>query len=105
MTAFALGLHTKLTKEGVDPRSDEYYEKINSRMRQVFPDQFDDGVDEELEEAPKPKPSNVVAPATRSTSPKKVKLSQSQIAIARKLGVPLDQYAKQVADLARKQNV
>jgi len=105
MTAFALGLHNKLTKEGADPQSDEYYEKINSRMRQVFPDQFDDGIDDEPEEISKPKPSNVVAPATRSTSPKKVKLSQSQIAIARKLGVPLDQYAKQVADLARKQNV
>ena len=104
MTAFALGLHNKLTKEGTDPRSDEYYEKINSRMRQVFPDQFDDGIDDEPEVTTKAKPSNVVAPATRSTSPKKVKLSQSQIAIAKRLGVPLEQYAKQVADLARKQN-
>jgi|TARA_R100000482_G_C5126813_1_gene149200 hypothetical protein len=104
MTAFALGLHTKLTKEGVDPQSDEYYEKINSRVRQVFPDQFDEGIDVEPEEAPKPKPSNVVAPVTRSTSPKKIKLSQSQIAIARRLGVPLEIYAKQVDDLARKQN-
>ena len=104
MTAFALGLHNKLTKEGVDPRSDEYYEKINSRMRQVFPDQFDDGIDDEPEVTTKSKPSNVVAPATRSTSPKKVKLSQSQIAIAKRLGVPLDKYALQVADLARKQN-
>lgn len=104
MTAFALGLHTKLTKEGIDPQSDEYYEKINSRVRQVFPDQFDEGIDVEPEEAPKPKPSNVVAPVTRSTSPKKIKLSQSQIAIARRLGVPLEIYAKQVDDLARKQN-
>ena len=104
MTAFALGLHNKLTKEGADPRSDEYYEKINSRMRQVFPDQFDDGIDDEPEVTTKSKPSNVVAPATRSTSPKKVKLSQSQIAIAKRLGVPLDKYALQVADLARKQN-
>jgi len=104
MTAFALGLHNKLTKEGTDPQSDEYYEKINSRMRQVFPDQFDDGIDDEPEEISKPKPSNVVAPATRSTSPKKVKLKQSEIAIARKLGVPLEKYAQQVADLARRQN-
>ena len=104
MTAFALGLHNKLTKEGADPRSDEYYEKINSRMRQVFPDQFDDGIDDEPEVTTKSKSSNVVAPATRSTSPKKVKLSQSQIAIANRLGVPLDKYALQVADLARKQN-
>jgi hypothetical protein len=104
MTSFAWGVHTKLVSEGVDPRSDEYYERIDARMRQVFPAQFDDGIDDEPEEAPKPKPSNVVAPATRSTSPKKVKLSQSQIAIAKRLGVPLEQYAKQVADLARKQN-
>ena len=104
MTALALGLHNKLTKEGLSPQSDEYYEKINSRMRQVFPDQFDDGIDDEPGEAPKSKSSNVVAPATRSTSPKKVKLSQSQIAIANRLGVPLEKYALQVADLARKQN-
>jgi len=104
MTAFALGLHTKLTKEGISPQSDEYYEKINSRMRQIFPDQFDEGIEDEPEEAPKQKPSNVVAPATRSTSPKKVKLKQSQIAVAKRLGVPLEQYAKQVAELARKQN-
>ena len=104
MTAFALGLHTKLTKEGVSPQSDEYYERINSRMRQIFPDQFDEGIEDEPEEAPKQKPSNVVAPATRSTGPKKVKLKQSQIAVAKRLGVPLEQYAKQVAELARKQN-
>ena len=104
MTAFALGLHTKLTKEGADPRSDEYYEKINSRMRQVFPDQFDDGIEDEPEVTPKQKPSNVVAPATRSTAPKKIRLTPSQIAIAKKLGVPLEIYAKQAAELARKQN-
>lgn len=104
MTSFAWGVHTKLVNEGIDPRSDEYYERIDARMRQVFPAQFDDGIDDEPEVAPKTKPSNVVAPATRSTSPKKVKLSQSQIAIAKRLGVPLEQYAKQVADLARKQN-
>jgi hypothetical protein len=104
MTAFALGLHNKLTKEGADPRSDEYYEKINSRMRQVFPDQFDDGIEDEPEVTPKQKPSNVVAPATRSTAPKTIRLTPSQIAIAKKLGVPLETYAKQAAELARKQN-
>ena len=104
MTSFAFGLHTKLVNEGVDPRSDKYYERIDARMREVFPDQFDDGIDNRPEEASKKKSSNVVAPATRSTAPKKVKLKQSQIAIAKKLGVPLEQYAKQVAELARKQN-
>ena len=102
MTAFALGLHNKLTKDGVDPQSDTYYEKINSRMRQVFPDQFDDGIEDEPE-VPKQKSSNVVAPASRSTGPKKIRLTQSQIAIAKKLGVPLETYAKQAAELMRKQ--
>ena len=102
MTAFALGLHNKLTKEGIDPKTDTYYEKINTRMQQVFPDQFDDGIEDEPE-APKQKSSNVVAPATRSTAPKKIRLTQSQIAIAKKLGVPLETYAKQAAELMRKQ--
>jgi len=102
MTAFALGLHNKLTKEGIDPKTDTYYEKINSRMRQVFPDQFDDGIEDELESTQR-KSSNVVAPATRSTAPKKIRLTQSQVAIAKKLGVPLEDYAKQAAELMRKQ--
>jgi hypothetical protein len=102
MTAFALGLDAKLKKSGVDPQSDEYYEKINSRMRQVFPDQFDDGIEDEPASTQR-KSSNVVAPATRSTSPKKIRLTQSQIAIAKKLGVPLETYAKQAAELMRKQ--
>ncbi len=101
MTAFALGLHNKLTKDGVDPQSDTYYEKINSRMRQVFPDQFDDGIEDEPASTQR-KSSNVVAPATRSTGPKKIRLTQSQIAIAKKLGVPLETYAKQAAELMRK---
>lgn len=106
MTAFALGLHAKLTEEeGISPTSDTYYQRIDARMRQVFPDQFDDGIDDEPEEKPKAKArSNVVAPATRSTAPNKIRLTQSQIAIAKRLGVPLETYAKQVAELARKQN-
>jgi len=102
MTAFALGLHNKLTKEGIDPKTDTYYEKINTRMQQVFPDQFDDGIEDEPESTQR-KSSNVVAPATRSTAPNKIRLTQSQIAIAKKLGVPLETYAKQAAALMRKQ--
>jgi len=98
MTALALGLHTKLTKEGTDPLSDEYYEKINSRMRELFPNEFDEGIEDEPE-TPKRKSSNVVAPATRSTKPNKVTLSQTQVALAKRLGVPLEDYAQQVADL------
>ena len=98
MTAFALGLHQKLVNQGVDPRGDEYYEKINSRMRQVFPDQFDEP------EAPKARTKSVVAPATRSTAPKKIVLTQSQVQLAKRLGVPIEIYAKQVAEELRKQN-
>ena len=95
MTSFALGLHQKLVKQGLDPRSDDYYEKINSRMRQVFPDEFD--AEDEVEvEKPRQK-SNVVAPATRSTAPKKIVLTPSSVALAKRLGVPLEEYAKQVA--------
>jgi len=105
MTSFALGFHQKLVKQGIDPTSDEYYEKINSRMRQVFPDEFEDtmDLDDEPAEAKQPKrKSNVVAPATRSQAPKKVKLTQTQVAIAKRLGVPLEVYAKQVAEEMRK---
>ena len=103
MTSFALGLHQKLVKKGVNPRSDDYYEKINSRMRQVFPDQFADTEYEE-EEKPRRKAQHVVAPATRSTAPKRVVLTQTQVALAKRLGVPLEEYAKQVAMEMRKQN-
>jgi len=99
MTAYALGYHSKLVKEGVDPRSDEYYEKINSRMRKLFPESFDDAEEEQEPPKAKAKAPNVVAPATRSTAPRKVTLTQTQVAIAKRLGVPLELYAKQVAEL------
>lgn len=101
MTAYALGYHSKLVKEeGIDPRSDEYYEKINSRMRKMFPEAFSDAAgDEQDTPKAKAKAPNVVAPATRSTAPKKVTLTQTQVAIAKRLGVPLELYAKQVAEL------
>lgn len=101
MTSFALGLHQKLVKQGVDPRSDEYYEKINSRMRQVFPEEFSFEESEQVEEKPRKK-ANVVAPATRSTAPKKIVLTQTQVAIAKRLGVPLELYAQKVAEEMRK---
>jgi len=101
MTAYAMGVHSKLVKQGVDPLSDEYYENINARMRNTFPEEF--GEDEEEPEARTSKrKSNVVAPATRSTAPKKVRLTQTQVAIAKKLGVPLELYAKKVAEEMRK---
>ena len=105
MTSFALGYHAKLLKQGVDPNSDEYYEKLNSRLRQVFPESFDAEEPPEQEEKPvERKKSNVVAPATRSTAPKKIVLTQTQVSIAKRLGVPLEAYARQVAEQMRKQN-
>ena len=103
MTSLALGLHNKLAKQGVDLQSDEYYEAIDSRMRQLFPDKFEEGI-AETEEAEKPKKqANVVAPATRSVAPKKVKLTQTQVAIAKRLGVPIELYAQKVAEEMRKE--
>ena len=101
MTSFALGLHNKLIKDGVDPRSNEYYDKVNARVRQVFPEKFDS---EETADAPTQRTTkrNVVAPATRSTAPRKVVLSQSQVNIAKRLGVPLELYARKVAEEMRK---
>jgi len=96
MTSFALGFHTKLVKQGVDPTSDEYYEKVNSRMREVFPDQFEDAPKEVKKRA------NVVAPATRSTSPKKVTLTQTQVRLAKRLGLSNEQYARQLVEDMRK---
>jgi len=95
MTSFALGLHTKLVKSGVDPQSNEYYEKLNSRVRQVFPDQFES---EKPTNAQTLSRKSNVAPATRSTAPKKIVLTQTQVNIAKRLGVPLDLYARKVAE-------
>ena len=103
MTAFALGLDMKLKREGVDPSSDLYYEKLDSRLRQTFPEQFSDE-DVPSESPQRRKSSSVVAPATRSTAPIRVNLSPSQQARARGLGVTMEQYAAQVAELERKQN-
>jgi hypothetical protein len=103
MTSFALGLHTKLVKQGVSPQSDAYYEHINARMRQVFPDQFEE-IDEPEPVKPKRAKAQVVAPATRSVAPKKVVLTQTQVQIAKKLNVPLEEYARQVALEMRKTN-
>jgi hypothetical protein len=104
MTSFALGLHQKLVKQGVNPRSDEYYEKINSRMRQVFPESFEGDDDHEEVTEERRRKTTVVASATRSVAPKKITLTKTQVALANRLGVPLNEYAKQVAMELRKQN-
>ena len=95
MTALALAVHQDLVESGVDTSSDEYYEKINARVRKRFPEAFN---------SEKPKKSSVVAPATRSTAPKKIVLTQSQVQIAKRLGLTNEQYARAVAEEMRKQN-
>ena len=95
MTYTAFDLHRKLTEEeGMDPQSDEYYNEVDRRIRLEFPHKFDRPV----EEKQTTKPTQNVASATRSTKSgrKQVRLTSSQVAIARKLGVPLEEYAKQL---------
>ena len=94
MTYTAFDLHRKLTEEeGMDPQSDEYYAEVDKRIRLEFPHKFGNTT-----EKPTSKPTQNVASATRSskTGPKRVRLTSSQVAIAKKLGVPLEEYAKQL---------
>jgi hypothetical protein len=112
MSAFALGLHAELVEEkGINPNSDKYYQEIDRTMRKRFPEAFGSNEDEttsqnvsepaDEDETPRraTKPAAVVAPATRSTPPTRVKLKQSEVAIAKRLGIPLELYAKKVAEL------
>ncbi len=102
MTGFALAVHEGLVNdEGIDPQSDEYYRRINGRLRQVFPDQFESG---ENADTTQRKKSNVVASATRSVAPKKITLSASEVALAKRLNISLERYAREVAILKRKEN-
>jgi hypothetical protein len=91
MTSFAYGVHDKIVSDGVDPDTDEYYQLIDSRMRQVFPDQFSD-------EQPRTKASSVVAPAKRGSkgSPRKITLTATQLRLAKRLGLTPQQYAAQL---------
>jgi len=94
MTYTAFDLHRKLTEEeGYDPKSDDYYAEIDKRIRLEFPHKFDTSVEKQTS-----KPTQNVASATRSskTGRKSVRLTSSQVAIAKKLGVPLEEYAKQL---------
>lgn len=95
MTSMALALHEELREEGVIISSEEYYKRIDNTIRQRFPEKFQDV---EKDERPT-KTSTVVAPATRSTSPKKIRLNTSQLAIAKKLGLSAEQYAHEVLKL------
>jgi len=111
MTMMAMGLDKKLAKEYGSGYvgSEEYFRTIDNTMRKRFPEKFGSTEDDDSstsdpvyeEEPPRRAPKPVVAPASRSTPPNRVKLKASQAAIARRLGVPLELYAKQVAQLNR----
>jgi hypothetical protein len=99
MTSLALGLHEKLVRAGTNPTSEEYYNTIDKTMRKRFPEYFgDDSLDVETP-AQRKKPSTVVAPASRSTAPKKVHLTKTQLALAKKFNLTPEQYARETLKL------
>jgi hypothetical protein len=101
MTSLALGLHQKLVKQyGASyPSTDEYWQKVDDTMRRRFPDYFEEEQGEEVTQREKPqrveRVSTVVAPATRSTPSKKVKLKMSEVNIAKRLGLTPEQYVRE----------
>jgi len=97
-TSYALGLHKKLVQNGVDPRSEQYFEQIDARMRSTFPEVFSGSRRSTSGEAQR-RPTTVVASASRSTSGGKVRLTTTQVALAKKFGLTPQQYAVQVAKL------
>ena len=97
MTYTAFDLHKKLTEEeGYDPKSDEYYSEIDKRIRLEFPHRFDTNKSETGETTTKPVQTVASAKRSTNTGRKTVRLTPSQVAIAKKLGVPLEEYAKQL---------
>ena len=106
MTSLALGLHQKLVSQyGTSyPSTDEYWKKVDDTMRRRFPEYFEES-DEAAAPEPKPqrdKPPAVVAPATRSTGSKKITVKQSAVAMAKKLGVPLEKYVQEMQKLEKR---
>ena len=97
MTYTAFDLHKTLTeKEGYDPQSDEYYQEIDKRIRLEFPHKFDTNKSDKGETSTKPVQTVASAKRSTNTGRKTVRLTPSQVAIAKKLGVPLEEYAKQL---------
>ena len=91
MTSLALGLHERLKREGVVVSSQEYYRKIDATIRRRFPEKFEDEAEQETRPSRR---SSVVAPATRSTSAKRVRLNPNEMSVAKKLNLTPEQYAK-----------
>lgn len=101
MTAMALGLHEELKDQGVPVGSDEYYETLNKTMRRRFPEQFEETQEDEVPKAPaaRPKQRSVVAPAVRTSSPQRVRLTETQINLSKKFGLTPEQYAIELKKL------
>ena len=106
MTAVAIVRHKQLLSSGVDPRSDEYFSSIDSHMKMRFPEVFTQGAqDDKAEKEPVFKKSTtVVAPTNRSTGTKKISLSKTQVALAKRLQVPLERYAEYAKRLVEQEN-
>ena len=96
MTAFALGLHEDLRDNGIEVGSEEYYRELDNTMRKRFSDKFESPEDNRQSRT---RLGTVVAPAVRSTAPTKVKLKQSQVNLAKKLGLTPEQYVKAQLEL------
>ena len=102
MTSYALGVHEDLVHNGVAPDSEKYYAEIDKELRKVFPHKFADVAGEEEVTPRQQKATQVVAPATRSAKkPSKIKLTSTQVAIAKRIGVTPEQYAAQLMKDAR----
>jgi hypothetical protein len=96
MTSFALGVHEELVYNGVEPDSEKYYTEIDRELRKTFPDKFSDGEEVEVNARQK-RPASVVAPAARSVNtPRKIRLTSTQVALAKRLGLKPEQYAAQL---------
>ena len=97
MTNAAITIHNNISQEGIEVDSDEYYNEVNSRLKRYFPESFDNTNDEPKKETPKP--VQTVASAGRSQQGRRtVKLTKSQVAIAKRLNVPLEEYARYVKE-------
>lgn len=98
MSFLAMGIHRRLERDGVPTGSDQYWNAIDTEMRKRFPEKFSGETNAETKDSVK-KPSTVVAPATRSTSPKKIRLTQTQLALAKKFKLSPEQYALELTKL------
>lgn len=98
MSFLAMGIHRRLERDGVATGSDQYWNAIDTEMRKRFPEKFAGENTSETKDSVK-KPSTVVAPATRSTSPKKIRLTQTQLALAKKFKLSPEQYALELTKL------